>query len=84
MKLSGKTGTKPSSTIKTFMTIALNGKTHETQEGINITTLLDSLNLSGKPVVIEHNKVAIFPRDYTHISLKENDQLEIINIAAGG
>ncbi len=66
------------------MNITLNGKNKEIPEGINILQLLDTLELSGKPVVIEHNKVAIFPRDYTNICFKENDQIEIINIAAGG
>lgn len=66
------------------MNITLNGKQTEIQSDFNITQLLESLDLAGKPVVIEHNKTAIFPRDYTKTILAENDQLEIISIAAGG
>jgi len=66
------------------MSITLNGKPTEIKINSSITTLLESLSLTGKPVVIEHNKTAIFPRDYSKIQLAENDQLEIISIAAGG
>lgn len=66
------------------MKIILNGKEKDISEGYNIIQLLDFLGLAGKPVVIEHNKTAIFPRDYPNVYLKKNDQIEIINIAAGG
>ncbi len=66
------------------MKIILNGKEKEISAGINIQQLMESLGLAGKPVVIEHNKTAIFPRDYCNICFKENDKIEIINIAAGG
>ncbi len=66
------------------MTITLNGKSTDIEPNSNITQLLELLGLTGKPVVIEHNKIAIFPRDYTETQLTENDQLEIISIAAGG
>ena len=66
------------------MTITLNAKSTDIEPNSNITQLLELLGLAGKPVVIEHNKIAIFPRDYTETQLTENDQLEIISIAAGG
>ena len=66
------------------MNIILNGKNKEVSEDINIQQLLDDLGLAGKPVVIEHNKAAIFPRDYSTTCFEKNDQIEIINIAAGG
>lgn len=49
-----------------------------------ITGLLASLGLADKPVVVEHNKVALFPRDYDTTVLGDDDSLEIITIAAGG
>jgi len=71
---------------KRSMKISLNGKEKEisVSNDTSIQQLLDSLGLAGKPVVVEHNKIAIFPRDYPSICFKENDQIEIINIAAGG
>lgn len=66
------------------MSITLNGKEHSLDGGSTITELLASLGLAGKPVVVEHNRTALFPRDYDNTSLAENDQVEIITIAAGG
>ncbi len=66
------------------MTITLNGKPKELTDIANITALLVSLGLKGKPVVVEHNKSAIFPRDYDTTIVQDADRIEIINIAAGG
>jgi len=66
------------------MTITLNGKTKKLEQELTLSALLKQLGLSGKPVVIEHNKEAIFPRDYEHTLIQDQHQLEIINIAAGG
>lgn len=66
------------------MNIILNGKPTEVQTLGSITEFLESIGLAGKPVVVEHNKVAVFPRDYSQTQLAESDQIEIVNIAAGG
>lgn len=49
-----------------------------------VSALLESLGFGSKPVVVELNKTALFPRDYATTSLNDNDQVEIITIAAGG
>jgi len=66
------------------MKITLNGNAKELEKEISLTELLDQLGLAGKPVVVEHNKEAIFPRDYPEIIVQDSDELEIISIAAGG
>ena len=66
------------------MKIILNGKDHPLDKVINVETLLTSIGLAGKPVIVELNKKALFPRDYADSNLQDNDQLEIITIAAGG
>ena len=66
------------------MKITLNGNTKELAKAITLAELLDELGFARKPVVVEHNKEAVFPRDYTQILLQNGDQLEIISIAAGG
>lgn len=66
------------------MKIKLNGKDHPLDQVTNVESLLDSIGLAGKPVVVELNKKALFPREYADCHLKDNDQLEIITIAAGG
>ncbi len=66
------------------MTIILNGVSTPLETSCNLTQLLEQLGFSGKPVVVEHNKEAIFPRDYPNIIVQDKDRLEIISIAAGG
>ncbi len=66
------------------MKVKLNGKDHPLNHAINVELLLDSIGLAGKPVIVELNKKALFPREYVHTMLVDGDQLEIITIAAGG
>ena len=66
------------------MTIKLNGKEHPTAPSTSVESLLQSLSLSDKPVVVELNKKALFPREYADITLNHDDTVEIITIAAGG
>ena len=66
------------------MKIILNGKDHPLDTVINVETLLASIGLANKPVIVELNKKALFPREYADSNLQDNDQLEIITIAAGG
>ena len=66
------------------MTITLNGSKKSLLPKQTIADLLEELGLHGKPVVVEHNKTALFPRDYDTIQLNDGDSLEIIIIAAGG
>jgi sulfur carrier protein len=66
------------------MKIKLNGKNHRIDQPTNVESLLDSIGLAGKPVVVELNKKALFPREYADSVLDDGDQLEIITIAAGG
>ena len=66
------------------MRVILNGNSHPMPADTTVTGLLISLGLTDKPVVVEHNKVALFPRDYDSTVLKDDDSLEIITIAAGG
>jgi sulfur carrier protein len=66
------------------MKVILNGNDHLLTADNTVTSLLASLGLADKPVVVEHNKMALFPRDYDSTVLKDDDSLEIITIAAGG
>lgn len=66
------------------MNITLNGSNHPTAENCTVSDLLEALGFGSKPVVVELNKTALFPRDYATTTLNDNDQVEIITIAAGG
>lgn len=66
------------------MRITLNGNDHPVPDDASILDLLASLGLSDRPVVVELNQTALFPRDYPSTILSGDDSVEIITIAAGG
>ncbi len=66
------------------MKITINGKEQEIEKVSSLKQLLSELGFAGKPVVVELNKDAIFPRDYSETLVHNDDVLEIISIAAGG
>lgn len=66
------------------MTIHLNGKKHSLDSSISIESLLASIGFANKPVVVELNKKALFPRDYAETMLEDGDNVEVITISAGG
>lgn len=66
------------------MQLTVNGKSSH-YEGIQtIADLLRLLSLEGKPVVVEHNFEALLPAEAGAVILKEGDNLEIVQITAGG
>ncbi|HAE18923.1 MAG: thiamine biosynthesis protein ThiS [Verrucomicrobiaceae bacterium TMED137] len=67
-----------------FMNLTINGETRKFNSGLNIQTLLVELGLADKPVVVELNQKALAPSEFESQNLSDNDQLEIITIAAGG
>ncbi len=66
------------------MKIHLNGQAHEIGGPITVTEMLESLDLSGKPVVVELNENAVFPRDYPQTLVGDGARVEIVALAAGG
>ena len=66
------------------MMIQLNGQQHEIGSEISVLELLESLGLGGKPVVVELNEGAVFPRDYATAGITDGARVEIVMLAAGG
>ncbi len=66
------------------ISIQLQGKPHQISSGSSIQDLLEQVGLGSKPVVVERNKIALFPRDYVDTLLEDGDSIELITIAAGG
>lgn len=66
------------------ISIQLNGQPHQLPAGSSVSQLLQQLGFGTKPVVVELNQTALFPRDYSNVTLQENDSIELITIAAGG
>lgn len=67
------------------MTLTINGDAQSFDPAPeSITDLLKALGLEGKPVLVEHNGTAHFPRHFPTTPVAQNDTLEIIQISAGG
>ena len=67
------------------MDITLNGQTHQiSKPPYSLEALLETLNLSKKPIIIEHNLTPLNKEKWAQTQLKQNDKLEIITLAAGG
>ena len=67
------------------MKITLNGKANEEFDApFSVTDLLEKLGLTGQPVLVELNEVALRPREFDEARVDDGAQLEIIRVAAGG
>ncbi len=66
------------------MHITLNGNLHQIAAPLTLTALLAEIGLAGKPVVVELDEQAVFPRDYPTVTLTDGAMLEIVMLAAGG
>ena len=69
---------------ETSMTITVNGEERRVAAGSNVATLLAELGLGDRPVLVERNGAALFPREFAAAVLAPGDRLEIIRIVAGG
>ncbi len=66
------------------MTITLNGQEQEISNATTVGALLEQTGLGGKPVVVEQNKRALFPREIPSAPLADGDVIEIVQVTAGG
>lgn len=66
------------------MNITLNGEKKEFADVATIGELLEQIGLGGKPVVVEHNQRALFPREITSAIVNDGDVIEIVQVTAGG
>jgi sulfur carrier protein len=66
------------------MHLTVNGITQEHVEPLTVQALLDVLGFEGKPVVVELNHRALFPRELAETALHDGDAVEVVQITAGG
>lgn len=66
------------------MQIQLNGHPHPLEAEMTLGDLLESIGFGGKPVVVELDEQAVFPRDYSRIRIADGARIEIVTLAAGG
>ena len=65
-------------------TIVLNGGPYQMDRPMNLSELLSQLGLDGKPVVVELDEEAVFPRDYSNRKVSNGSRVEVVTLAAGG
>jgi thiamine biosynthesis protein ThiS len=66
------------------MRIFLNGEQTDIQNAENVAQLMEGYRMPPQTVLIEHNGVALRPREWRHRLLSEGDRIEIIQVVAGG
>jgi sulfur carrier protein len=66
------------------MEITLNGKTKVVVDNIQLTALIESLDISPSTVIVEHNGEILKPKSFLDVTLKNGDRLELIQIVGGG
>ncbi len=67
-----------------LMKLKINGEEKEIADGLNLTSLLEELQIRPARVVVERNR-EIVPRDcYGTMLLAEGDILEIVHFVGGG
>lgn len=62
----------------------INGTERELPEATTLLQLLMERGLDPRVVVVEYNYEIIPREQYEHITLKEGDNLEIVQMVAGG
>ncbi|MDM7461156.1 MAG: sulfur carrier protein ThiS [bacterium] len=66
------------------MQVRINGKERELPDGATLMQLLEERGIDPRTVVVEYN-YTIVPRDrYGEITLRDGDNLEIVQMTAGG
>ena len=61
-----------------------NGKPMEVEEGATLASLLNTLGLAGRVVVVERNREPVERSAVDGVVLQAGDQLEIVRAVAGG
>jgi sulfur carrier protein len=64
--------------------ITLNGEPRQIEENTTVSALLEQLGMGGRPVVVELNKEALFPRQFAETVVPNQAIVEIVSIVAGG
>jgi sulfur carrier protein len=64
--------------------LVVNGGERLVPVGTTVTGLLAELAVGLRPVLVERNGEALFPRDFPATVLGDGDRVEIVRMVAGG
>jgi sulfur carrier protein len=66
------------------ITIKLNGDAYVIEGDARLTTLIGALKMKPTRIAVELNREVVAKADYAGITLREGDELELINFVGGG
>jgi|TARA_B100000315_G_scaffold260111_2_gene319343 thiamine biosynthesis protein ThiS len=66
------------------LTITLNGERFELDASMNVTQLLEQLDIDPRRVAVEHNLTVLKRPAFDSTMVAEGDQIEIVNFVGGG
>ena len=66
------------------MTINLNGDRFEVASTVTISQLLAQLEIDARRVAVEHNLVVLKRDAFERTTVREGDEIEIVNFVGGG
>lgn len=66
------------------MRIKLNGEPHDLAEPMTISQLLAQLGIDGRRVAVEHNLVVLKRATFDQTTIRDGDEIEIVNFVGGG
>ena len=66
------------------MTVCLNGVQSDTRGAETVAELAERYGLERNSILIEHNGIALHPREWAGCALAEADRVEFIRVVAGG
>ena len=66
------------------MRIQINGEAREISDETTLAQLVSLLKLKPEQIAIEHNRTVVRRADWSNISLREDDTLEIVHFVGGG
>jgi thiamine biosynthesis protein ThiS len=64
--------------------ITLNGDTHELAGPLTVSELLARLDIDPRRVAVEHNLVVLKRDLFDRTTVREGDEIEIVNFVGGG
>lgn len=65
------------------MKLIINGEEKDV-DAVNVESLLQALDLAGRPVAVEVNRNLVPKRDHANTPLQDGDQVELVTLVGGG
>ncbi len=66
------------------MTILLNGESYEMPGPLSVSRLLETLDIDGRRVAVEHNRLVVKKAAYESTVVAAGDEVEVVNFVGGG